>query len=203
MIRKLLMVGGAGLVVLVLVGLAASIFIDVDQFRPALERNFESAVGRNVSLGKLRLELLAGNVSVENVSIADDAKFGATPFVTARAVKVAVELWPLIASRTLRVRSFTLEEPQILLRRSPSGTWNFSTVGAPSAATPGERAAAKSQGVPSLTIGRLAVSGGRITVVSPGARHRDRIYSDVNFEATGVSYASPFPFRLDSKTPGG
>src|SRR5262249_25712824 len=105
----------------------------------------------------------------------------------------------LIASRTLRVRSFTLEQPTILLRRTSNGDWNFSTVGTQTAA----KAPASASTMPGVSIGKLAIAGGRVTVVSPGARGRERVYTDVNLEATDLSYTSSFPFRLDAKTPGG
>ena len=200
--RKLVAGGAAGVALLVLIAIGAAMLIDVDQFRPTLEREFERAAGRRVSLGRIRLAALAGNVSVENVSIDEDPTFGATPFVTAKAVKVAVEFWPLIVSRRLHVQAFTLEEPHIVLRRSPSGTWNFSTIGAASAATPTPPASATTRAVPGLAIGKLVISDGRITVAQPGPRARERVYTGVNIQATDLSYSSRFPFRLDAMTPG-
>src|SRR5262249_10784500 len=50
---------------------------------------------------------------------------------------------------------------------------------------------------------KLKIADGQVTVVSPGKRGKDRVYSDVNLEATGLSYTSSFPFTLDAKTPGG
>ena len=57
MTRKLLAPGIGGLALLVLVGAGASMFLDVDQFRPTLEHDFESATGRKVSLGKISVAL--------------------------------------------------------------------------------------------------------------------------------------------------
>lgn len=199
--RKLVVVGAATVALLVLVGLGVTLFFDVDRFRPALERELANTVGRKVAMGRITLALMSGSVAVDDVTIADDPKFGSTPFVTAKSVKVGVDLWPLIASRSLRVRSFTLEQPSITLRRSSAGDWNFSTVGAQTKAP--ASTSTNNQGPPSVSIGKLAIAGGRIAVVSPGARGRERVYTDVNLEATELSYTSSFPFRLDAKTPGG
>src|SRR3954447_12948337 len=135
MLKKLFIAAAALVALLVVIAIGAAMLIDVNQFRPTIESSLQSAVGRKVSLGKLGLSLLAGSISVENVSIADDPKFGAEPFVTTKAVKVAVDVWPLIVSRTLHVRSLTLEEPHILLRRSAAGTWNFASIGGQAAAS--------------------------------------------------------------------
>jgi AsmA protein len=202
MMKKLLIAGSAlvGLLLIVTVGLA--MFLDVNQFRPRLEQEFASVVGRKVSLGEIKLALLSGSVSVANVTIADDPAFGSTPFVTAKAVKVGVELMPLVLSRTLHVRSFTLEEPHISVRRSASNQWNFSTVGTSQAAK-SSPAANDSSSVPSFSVAKLSISNGEITVTLPGARGKNRVYESVNIDATDLSYQSQFPFHLAAKTPGG
>src|SRR5207249_3824145 len=124
------------LVFVLLIG--AALFLDVNQFRPALEQQLASAVGRKVEIGNIRLALFSGSVAVENVSIADDAAFGAEPFVTAKSLKAGIELMPLIFSRSLRVESLVLEQPSVVLLRSPSGTWNFSTLGAAASGKPAD-----------------------------------------------------------------
>src|SRR5215470_2821560 len=113
--RKIILIGVGVIVLLLISVVGAAMFVNMNQFRPTLEQTFEGAVGRKVTLGTISLSVLGGTVSVNDVSIADDPKFGASPFVTAKAVKVAVEVWPLIVSRALNVQSFTLERPQITL----------------------------------------------------------------------------------------
>jgi AsmA protein len=201
MMRKLVMAGGAIVVLLVLavVGLAA--FFDVNQFRPRLEQEMTKAVGRKVRLGTISLALLSGSVAVENVSIGDDPAFGDAPFVTAKQVRIGVELLPLLVSRALHVQGFTLEQPRITVRRSGAGEWNFSTLGASSSKS---AAPAGSGSAPSgLSIAKIAVVNGQLTVIPAAGHGRNRVYEDVNIEATDLSYASQFPFRLTAKTPGG
>jgi AsmA protein len=118
-VKRKLLVGGAvviGLLLIVVVGAAA--FLDVNQFRPMLEQQLKSAVGRDVTIGRIKLVLLSGSVAVDNVTIADDPAFGAAPFVAAKSLRAGVELMPLIFSRSLHVESFVLEEPRVSLIRS-------------------------------------------------------------------------------------
>ena len=66
---------------------------------------------------------------MENVSIADDPAFSKSPFITAKSLKVGVELMPLIFSKTLNVTGIVLDEPKITLLKAANGTWNFSSLG--------------------------------------------------------------------------
>jgi AsmA protein len=101
------------------------------------------------------------------------------------------------------VQSFTLEEPHITLRRSPAGDWNFSTIGTRSTTPPASNQDTAGGGSPNVAIAKLAISNGQVTIVAPGARGKERVYTGVNLEASNLSYRTQFPFRLDAKTPGG
>jgi AsmA protein len=201
-VKRKLLVGGAvilGLLLIVVVGVAA--FLDVNQFRPALEQQLKSAVGRDVTIGRIKLALLSGSVAVENVTIADDPAFGTAPFVTAKSLRAGVELMPLILSRTLNVDSFVLEEPHVSLIRSTSGTWNFSSLGAagsknaPASSSTGSAAAG-------VLVRKLAITDGQMTVATRGSKNPPRVYRDVSLDARDLSYTTQFPFRMRAKTPG-
>ena len=124
----------AGLVVVALLGVW--LFLDVNQFRPQLETAMGGALGRKVSVGNIKIALLSGGMAIEDLSIADDPAFSTAPFVTAKAVTVGVDLMPLIFSRSLHVKSFRLQDPQVVLLDSSSGQWNFSGIAGASTATP-------------------------------------------------------------------
>jgi len=49
--------------------------------------------------------------------------------LSAQALKVGVELMPLIFSKALHVTNITRDEPQVSLVRPASGKWNFSSLG--------------------------------------------------------------------------
>ena len=82
--------------VLIVLVLAAPFLIPVNQFRPTIEEKASAALGRQVQLGNLRLSLFSGSLSAENLSIGDDPKFSSSPFLTAKSLKVGVEILPLI-----------------------------------------------------------------------------------------------------------
>src|SRR5450755_2782175 len=116
--------------------------LNVNSFRPKLEAALSSAIGRPVTVGNLSLSILGETVSAQDLAIADDPAFSQQPFVRAKGLKVGVEILPLIFSKSLHVTELTLDNPQITILRSATGTWNFSSLGGGSspAATPGSAA---------------------------------------------------------------
>ena len=185
--------------VVVLAGLGLWLFLDANQFRPQLEAAMGGALGRKVSIGHIKVALLSGGMAIDDLSIADDPAFSTAPFVTAKAVKVGVDLLPLIFSRSLHVKSFRLEDPQVVLLNSPSGQWNFSGLGdkSSSGASGGSAAAM------TVVIQKLEIANGRILVGTPGVRGKERLYEKVNLEVSDLSFTSQFPFRVTATTPGG
>src|SRR5207248_11185907 len=97
------------LAVLVLI---APFLIPVNQFRPTIEEKASAALGRKVLLGDLSLSLLSGSLAAENLSIGEDPKFSSAPFLTARSLKVGVELMPLIFSKTLNITGVPSTRPR-------------------------------------------------------------------------------------------
>lgn len=55
--------------------LIVSLFIPVNHFRPTMEKEASEALGRKVQIGKLSLSLVVGQISAENLVIADDPRF--------------------------------------------------------------------------------------------------------------------------------
>src|SRR5207245_11194498 len=101
--------------VLVVLLIVAPFLVPVNQFRPAIEEKASAALGRKVQLGNMSLSLIGGSLSAENLSIGDDPKFSSAPFLTARSLKVGVEMIPLIFSKTLNVTGVTIDSPQVTL----------------------------------------------------------------------------------------
>src|SRR5580693_4582779 len=129
--KRIVLWAGIGVAVIVVALLALPLLIDANAFRPRLESNLTAALGRAVKLGELKLALLSGGVSANDLSIDDDPAFGSSPFLRAKELKVGVELATLIFSRKLNVTGVTIDQPEILLVESGPGVWNFSTIGTP------------------------------------------------------------------------
>ena len=207
--KKILKIVGIVIVVLILVVIALSFLIDVNKFKPTLETDLTNALGRKVEIGNLGLSILSGGITIDNVSIADDPAFSRSPFLQARQLTVGVALLPLIFSKQLEVRSFTVTDPQVSLLRSASGTWNYSTLGnaakasGKSESAPPAPAGSSSATASEISVEKLKISNGTIVVGTAGSRGKTQTYSNVNLEASDLSYTSQFPFKFSAKTPGG
>jgi AsmA protein len=218
--KRFLKILGIVIVVLIILAVAIPFFIDANTFRPKLESELTDALGRQVKVGNLSLSLLSGAVTADNISIADDPTFSKSPFVQAKSLKVGVEMMPLIFSRTLNVTNLTLDQPQISLVKSENAQqWNFSSIGGKSSSTPAQTTtpapektpektapAAKEPGAgsnPNLSVAKLDVTNGRLTVTRANSNQPTRIYDKVNIEFKNFSFANAFPFEMTADTPSG
>jgi AsmA protein len=197
MAKKLLIALGAlvGLVVLVVAGVW--LFVDADQFRPKLEVMMADALGRRVTIGRLRIALFSGGIAAEDLMIADDPAFSRQPFVTAKSVKVGVDLMPLILQRSLRVESFRLDQPKVALLRSASGAWNFSGLGS------GSSSSTSTGTSMAFLVHKISIADGQIVVRGVDGRREERSYDGVNIDVSDLSLSSRFPFTVTAKAPNG
>jgi len=190
-------------VAIILILLILPFLIPVNKFRPTIEQKASEALGRKVQLGNLSLSILGGSLGVDDLSISDDPKFNAGPFVTAKQVKVGVELIPLIFSQQVNVTEITVVNPQVTLLKDPSGRWNFSSIGGSAGPAQKKPAGSSNSGVaPSVSIKELSVENGQITAGNTNS-HKRSIYSNVNLKASDVAMNNNFPINLSMNLPGG
>lgn len=202
MVKKLLIIGASVLGLLVAGVLALAFFLDANQFRPALESAMRKALGRPVTIANLSVAVFSGGIGIDGLTIGDDPAFSREPFLKAKAVKVGVELMPLILSRSLRVESFRLERPEVTLLRSPSGSWNVSSLGAASPASPRSQDQGTATAV-SVFVRTITIANGRVVVANVAKDRVEHTYDDLNLEVSNLSFTSPFTFQGSVKTPGG
>ena len=97
--------------VLILIVLILPFVVNVNNYRPRIESELTSALGRNVTVGNLSLSLWSGSLAADNIAIADDPSFSKSPFIHAQKLDVGVELVPLILSKTIHITNLTLTRP--------------------------------------------------------------------------------------------
>jgi AsmA protein len=197
-VRNILIAVGIVILILVIV----PFLIPVNQFKPTIETKASAALGRQVQVGDLSLSLLTGSLSADNLAISDDPKFGQTPFLTAKAVRVGVAMMPLIFSRALNITSVTIKDPQVTLLHNPAGQWNYSSIGGAAANTANSQAPQQSNGSSELSVEKLSLENGTIIVGYVGNPKRTT-YDHVNVEASNISTHSKFPVSVSADLPGG
>ncbi len=187
-------------VVLLVVLFIVPFLIPVNKFRPTIEQKASASLGRKVELGNLSLSILSGSLEIDNLSIADDPKFNNGPFLTAKSVKLGVELIPLIFSQQVNVTGIEIVNPQVTLLKNPSGKWNFSSLGGNSA--PSSTSGGSNKTAESLTIKTLELKDGQITLGATTSQKRS-VYTNVNLTADDVAMNSSYPVEFSMTLPGG
>jgi AsmA protein len=198
--RRALRIGAIGVGVLLVVLIIIPFFVDVNAFRPKLESELSTALGRQVKVGNLGLSLLSGAVTADDISISDDPAFSKDAFVTAKSLKVGVEVMPLIFSKTLHITGITLKKPQITLLQGPGGRWNFSSIGGNAASSHAAKPEQSSTGA--LSVDKLKVDDGSVVVGTANSAQKPHTYDKVDIEVTNFSATAQFPFTLSAEAPG-
>ena len=221
--KRLLIIAGVVVGVLVLAIVLVPLFINVDSFRPELEKKLTAALNRPVQIGKLEASIWSGGAAAENISIADDPAFSKGPFLQASSLKVGLRLVPLIFSRELKVTSITVQKPVIALLRNSAGKWNFSSLGvtsappgsAPASTAPGSKSGSSgaegsagtssnaSSSSPEFSVDKFEIANGEVKVGQSGGHAKERDYQNVSLVAQNISFTSAMPFTLSMATPGG
>jgi AsmA protein len=197
-----LKIAGIVVAVVVVILILLPLLINVNSFRPKIESDASAALGRQVTVGNLSLSILSGSVGAENIAIADDPAFSKTAFMTAKSLKVGVELLPLIFSKQLNVTDIKLEEPQITLLKTASGKWNFSSIGGASSQKAPESVKSGGSAPTNLSIAKLSVKHGTLSVGKANSSTKPAVYDNVDISVKNFSFTSEFPFELTAQLPG-
>jgi AsmA protein len=189
---------GIAVALIVVILLVLPQLINVNSFRPKIESELTNALGRKVGVGDLSLSILRGSVSAAEISIADDPAFSKTPFLTAKSLKIGIELIPLIFSKRVSITGITLDEPSITLLSTPGGKWNISSL-----ATAGSEPAPTSGGAPAknLAIAELRVTDGKLLIGKVNSPAKPLVIDNLNIELKNFSATEQFPFTLTADLP--
>jgi AsmA protein len=201
--RRTLRWFGIALAVALLAVVCLPFFINVNQFKPVLESELSAALNRAVKLGNLHLSLLAGEVTADDLSIAEDEAYGHPAFIQAKSLKVGAEIWPFLLSRKLVVTYLTIDRPEIALVQAVNGDWNFSSLGAkavrPAAAAPKAPGSAPLD----LSVKLVRITDGRVSMGRKVVNWKPLVLEHVNLELRDFSAASAFPFTFSANVVGG
>jgi len=201
--KRALKIIGIVVAVILLVVIALPFLVNVNSFRPRLESELSAALGRQVKVGNLSLSILSGSVSAEDLSISDDPAFSKDPFIRAKALKVGVEVMPLIFSKILHITDVTLDRPEISLLRDAAGKWNFSSLGNKSEAATKPAAPESPSSTANLSVSKVDVKDGRLSVNRANSSIKPHVYDNVNISVRDFSLTSQFPFTMAANLPAG
>ena len=173
--------------------------VNLDRLRPQLESTLQSHLGREVHIGYLEFSLLAGGARANSFSIADDPAFGSRPFLQAKSIEVGVSWINLIFSHSLHLTKLKIEQPELVLAKSSSGKWNFSSLGASS--TPdafNANFAAQDSSLSFFLLDRLSITNA--TLMLPGApgSSQSHVLKNVNIGLQNASFDGTMSFVVST-----
>ena len=205
-VMKWLLIIGGGLVVLVIAALLlVPLFVDVNKYKPEIEKQVSTATGRPFSIkGDLELSLFPwAGVSFSDLHLGSPPGFKEKDFLYVKSFDVRMKLLPLL-SKNVEVKRFVIEGPKIALEKNKDGRANWEGFGKPAekgAPKAEPQAAAKGpvEGLPlkSLAVGEFAVRKGSVLYLDDGTGSRKEI-SDLNIELKDVSLDHPVSFVLSA-----
>ena len=204
---KWVVIVGGGLVVLFIIALLiVPSFVDLQSYKPRIEKMVSEATGRPFSIGgdiDLSLFPWAG-FSSSDIHLGNPPGFEEKDFASLKAIEVRVKLIPLI-SKDIQVKRFIVEGPRIALEKNKSGRTNWEGIGKkPAEAAPKPEKEKAPEGGPGeglpiagLAVGEFAVTKGSLLWIDHSKGDRKEV-SDVNLRLKDVSLDRPIQLALSA-----
>jgi len=190
--RKTFIALGVLIIILAIAVLAAPSLVDVNRYRPQIEAKLRERLGRDVSLGPMRLSLIPLAFRVENATIGEDPAFKTgRPFAQVQTLFLSPELLPLL-HREVQIKSVQLGRPSVELIRNEQGTWNFSNLLVRSQTE-------KSQ---AFSLDKLKLYDGQIALTDLQQRKPRAVYDHIDLLVYDFVPGKAFSFDASAHLPG-
>jgi AsmA protein len=205
-IKWIAIVGGALVALVIIALLVVPSFVDLQSYKPRIEKMVSEATGRPFSIGgDIDLSLFPWvGFSSSDIHLGNPPGFEEKDFASLKSIEVRVKLIPLI-SKDIQVKRFIVEEPRIALEKSKSGRTNWedmgkkSAEGAPKPAKEKAQEGGPAEGLPikGLAVGEFAVKKGSLLWIDQSKGERKEI-SDLNLRLYDVSLDRPIRLALSA-----
>jgi AsmA protein len=209
LLKWVLILGGGLLLLVVAALLIVPMFVDVQKYKPEIEKRVSEATGRPFSIGgQLELSLFPwAGLAFSDLHLGNPPGFKEKDFVSVKSFEARVKLLPLL-SRDVQVKRFILEGPRIVLEKSRTGQGSWEGIGKPSDEVPsrpskkGEKPpeTEHQEGLPikAIAVGEFAITEGAVVWIDQSKGERKEI-SDVTLRLHDVSLDRPIRFAFSAK----
>lgn len=207
---KWVLILGGGLVLLVVAALLiVPMFVDVEKYKPEIEKRVSEATGRPFSIGgPLELSLFPwAGLAFSDLHLGNPPGFKEKDFVSVKSFEARVKLLPLL-SRDVQVKRFILEGPRIVLEKSQTGQGSWEGIGKPSIEVPSEPPTkegkppekAPEEGLPlkAIAVGEFAITEGAVLWIDQVQGERKEVM-DITLRLHDVSLDRPIRFAFSAK----
>jgi len=203
LIKWLLIVCGCLIVIILLALIVIPMVVDVQQYKPQIEKQVAKATGRPFTVGEdLDLSLFPwAGLSFSDLKMDNPSGFKEKEFLTVKSFEVRVKLLPLI-TKDIQVKRFLMKGPRIVLVRNKNGQGNWEGLGKQSDVDRQKPTSESKpmEGLPfkSLTVGEFAITEGSILWIDHAKGERKDI-TGVNLNLEDVSLDRPIRFSFSAR----
>src|SRR5215510_1897964 len=117
---------------LLLIGipLVVAPFVPLDSIKPAVETKLSSLLGRQVTVGSLRLSFLGGRyLYINQMTAKEDAAFGDGVFLHADQLQANFSILSYVLHRQVEIDGVRIQAPDMTFIKNQQGVWNWTTIG--------------------------------------------------------------------------
>ena len=180
--------------------------VDLNRFKPQIEKQVAEATGRPFTLGgDIRLSLFPrAGIVLEDLRLGNPAGFAERDFVAVKSFELQVALLPLL-SKNLLVERFVVDAPRIWLAKNAKGRANWGSVAGAAKKVPAAPEEAKVEqafseaGLPieSLAVGEFDITNGAVVYLDERTGARSEV-SALDLRLEDISFDRPIRIDLSA-----
>jgi len=201
--------GGVFVILIIAAVLIIPQFIDVKKYKPTIEQKVAEATGRSFTLGDdMDISVFPWvGVKLSDLHLGNRAGFSKNDMVSVENFEVRLKVMPLL-SKTIEVKTFVLNSPEIYLEKLKNGKANWEEIGkkkgTEDVAEKKKEKATSDQGLPieDLKVGKFSITNGRLIYIDQKADLKKEI-TDLNLDLENISLDNPvgisFAAQVDGK----
>ncbi|MBW1784269.1 MAG: AsmA family protein, partial [Deltaproteobacteria bacterium] len=162
-LKWVLIIGGGLVVGVILLLLIVPLFVDLNDYKPEIEKQVAEATGRPFAMnGPISLSLFPwAGVGLSDLHLGSPPGFESKDLLAVKSFEVRVKVIPLL-SKNIEVKRFVINGARVALEKNKKGIGNWEGIGkAPDKKAETPETAAPGTGLPidSLVVGECSISG--------------------------------------------
>ena len=201
-------IGLALVVVLIAALLVIPMFIDVQSYKPEIEKQVTKATGRPFTIGgDLRLSLFPwAGLAFSDLHLGNPPGYKERDFLSIKSFDARVKLIPLL-SRNVQIERFVIDTPKVVLEKSKEGRGNWEGIGKPAEGAGSKPSDEKARGqqresheafpIKGLKVGEFAITNGFILYIDQASGTKREV-STVSLRLMELSLDQPIRLTLSA-----
>ena len=218
-IKWILIIGGFLAVVVIAMLLLIPVFLDVQKYKPYIERRVSESAGRPFTMGEeLQVSLFPwAGISLSDLHLGNPPGFDEKDFISIKSFEIRVKLLPFLLSKfkDIQISHILLNEPRIALIKHKDGytTWKLKKEDSRQISnkegqksqnketSPMEGEYGKKFSIKSLAIGDLTIKDGLLLWIDHTKKEKKKI-SNLNLQLQDVSLNRPVNLTVSAQMDG-